>query len=73
MSGYHIEEHFDNVINPIIFNLQQKFVPVTFGTPKTNVILRKDETKHNLVKLLHGTMCSPVKSTWLKAIKNKKK
>ena len=37
---------------------------------KISVILRKKETKTNLVKYLHAACFSPVRSTWIKAIQN---
>ena len=39
-------------------------------SPSINVILCKDTTKQDLVTFLHGAMCSPVPSTWIKAINN---
>jgi hypothetical protein len=35
-----------------------------------SVIIRKDETKHDLVKYLHAACFAPVQSTWIRAIKN---
>ena len=44
--------------------------PVSVSSPKLNVILRKDTTKHALVTFLHGAMGFPVPSTWIHAIEN---
>lgn len=43
--------------------------PITIVSPSLNVIIRKDTTKRDLVKFLHAACCSPVPSTWIKAIK----
>ena len=59
---------FSNVINPIIHSSSKKN-PVHVTHKKTNVFLRKDKIKYNLVTFLHGTMCPPDPRTWEKAIK----
>ena len=41
-----------------------------YNKPTINVILRKQQLKSDLVEWYHGCACAPVKSTWLKAIKN---
>ena len=38
--------------------------------PALNVIIRKNQTKLELARYLHGCLFSPVKETLLKAIKN---
>ena len=38
--------------------------------PSINIIIQKNETKSNLINFLHAACFVPVKSTWLKAIKN---
>ena len=38
---------------------------------KVSVIIRKKQIHINLLKYLHAACLSPVKSTWLKAIKKK--
>ena len=47
-------------------------VPVLSKNEKISVILRKKETRKNLARYLHAACFSPVKSTWEKAIDNKK-
>ena len=61
---------FANVISSFIANNTKSYVPVAVTTPKLNVILRKDKTKEELVKFLHGAVCSPTSPTWIKAINN---
>ena len=38
-------------------------------TPCLNIIIRKDETKRDLARFLHGSNCWPVRDTFIKAIK----
>ena len=38
--------------------------------PSLSVIIRKDETKHDLAKYLHAACFAPVQSTWIRAIEN---
>ena len=61
---------FTNIISPFLYNNTKNYVPVAVTTPKLNVILRKDKTKEELVKFLHGAVCSPTSPTWIKAINN---
>ena len=52
---------------------QNEFTPVNITTTKSNkpnFIIRKKQTHTELVQYLHATYYSPVKSTWIKAIKN---
>ena len=42
----------------------------TITSPSLNVILRKKETKKDLISFLHAACCSPTSTTWIKAIEN---
>ena len=45
-------------------------VNIVKENPSINVIIRKNQTKMELAKYMHGALFSPVKSTLIKAIQN---
>ena len=62
---------FNNILTQILNNTRSLYQPVNINASgKLNVIIRKNETKHDLITFLYGAMCSPVPSTWIQAIKN---
>ena len=44
--------------------------PIQVTNPSLNVILRKNQTKQQLVTFLHRACCCPTTQTWTKAIQN---
>ena len=68
---------FNNIVKLIISQVKEQSIPLQINEIynrqrklNANVILRKDKTRHDLVKFLHGAMCSPVPSTWIRVINN---
>lgn len=73
-SPYHIEHvsdcDYNHIISPIIQKQQTSLKSVSLVHPSINIIIRKDRTKRDLVKFLHGACCSPAPPSWIKAIVN---
>ena len=61
---------FRHLVQPYINENNQRLTHVNISSPSLNMILQKDTTKKDLITFLHGAMCSPVPSTWIKAISN---
>ena len=66
--AYHVNNALK--IDRISNTSPSNYVKATITTPSMSVILRKNETKSDLVNFHHGALFSPVKSTLIRAIKN---
>ena len=62
---YAIPTEYENPFQSFNKLIDENMVP----SPCLNIIIRKDETKRDLARFLHGSNCWPVRDTFIKAIR----